>query len=187
MEWLNHFQAKESTPVPNEIIKKIMVYLHERRITQASNITYNDIKKAQRHLHLRKTYDQTMQIWCRITGRKPLRISPICEEKIKLMFIQIQKPFEKHCPKHRKNFLSYPYCMYKFCQLLQYDHLIPYLTLLKGKDKLDLQESIFKNICTELNWRFIPINYSNVKWNTIWTPALGLANMHSYHYNCKFT
>jgi hypothetical protein len=157
-EWLNHFQAKETTPVPDIVLMRIMNYLYEKRFTDPHKITYSQIKKAQKYLGLNKYYDQTMQIWCRLTGRKPLRLDPVCEEKIKLMFIRIQVPFDKHCPKTRKNFLSYPYCMYKFCQLLGYDYLLPYFSLLKGKDKLLLQEKIFKKICKDLDWKFVPIN-----------------------------
>jgi hypothetical protein len=34
------------------------------------------------------------------------------------MFAEIQTPFAKHCPANRKNFLSYGYTLYKFCELL---------------------------------------------------------------------
>lgn len=156
-EWLNHFQAKETTPVPEEVLQQIMTYLYEKRCTKPEQITFAHIKKAQKQLGLRKYYDQGMQIWCRLTGQKPLRLDPMCEEKIRLMFIRIQKPFDQYCPKNRKNFLSYPYCMYKFCQLLGRQDLLPFFSLLKGKDKLQVQEEIFVKICQDLEWQFIPI------------------------------
>ena len=156
-EWLNHFQAKETNPVPNDVLQKIMGHFFENRCIKPDTITYAHVKKAQKSLGLRKYYDQTMQIWCRLTGRKPLRLDPVCEEKIRLMFIQIQKPFDKYCPSTRKNFLSYPYCMYKFCQLLGHYDILPYFSLLKGKDKLQVQEEIFEKICRELGWAFVPI------------------------------
>jgi hypothetical protein len=156
-EWLNHFQAKETTPVPDPIMQKIMNFFYEKRIMDPKTITYAQVKKAQKHLGLRKWYDNTMQIWCRITGNKPVRLDPVIEEKIRLMFIRIQEPFEKHRPKGRKNFLSYCVCLYKFCQILGQDHLLPYFSLLKGKEKLQLQEEVFKKICAEIGWKFIPI------------------------------
>lgn len=156
-EWLNHFQAKETTPIPEDVLQKIMTYLFEKRCNKPEQITFAHIKKAQKHLGLRKYYDQGMQIWCRLTGQKPLRLDPMCEEKIRLMFIRIQKPFDQYCPKNRKNFLSYPYCMYKFCQLLGRQDLLPFFSLLKGKDKLQVQEEIFVKICNDLGWQFIPI------------------------------
>jgi len=153
-EWLNHFQAKEATPIPDDILHTVMTYLKENRIV---DVQFNHVKKALTSVCSRKYYDQAMQIWCRITNRKPLRLDPVCEEKIKLMFFRIQAPFEKHRPSGRCNFLSYPYVMYKFCQLLHYEHLLPFLSLLKGKRKLHMQESIFKSICDDLGWEFVPI------------------------------
>jgi len=156
-EWLNHFQAKETTPVPANVMEKIMNYFYEKRVLDPKTITFAQIKKAQKDLGLRKWYDNTMQIWCRITGNKPVRLDPVIEEKIRLMFIRIQAPFEKHRPKGRKNFLSYCVCLYKFCQILGQDHLLPYFSLLKGKEKLQVQEEVFKKICAEIGWKFIPI------------------------------
>ena len=36
------------------------------------------------------------------------------QEKLRMMFKEIQGPFMKHCPKTRKNFLSYSYVLHKF-------------------------------------------------------------------------
>jgi len=155
-EWLNHFQAKETTPVPEDVLRKVMELLYSKGLTDPKKITFNEVKKAQKELSQRKYYDQTMQVWCRLTGNEPVRLDPICEEKIRLMFIQIQKPFKKHCPPERKNFLSYPFVMFSFCKLLGYDHLLPYFSLLKGRDKLKLQESIFKLISDDLGWNYSP-------------------------------
>ena len=96
--------------------------------------------------------------WDWITNQTPIRLSPQIEEKLRLLFIQIQRPFAKHCPKARNNFLSYPYCVYKFCQMLSLNYLLPFLCLLKGKEKLQTQEDIFQKICADLEWTFIPIH-----------------------------
>ncbi len=71
------------------------------------------------------------------------------------MFSEIQEPFEKHCPTTRKNFLSYSYVLYKFCELLGEDSLKQHFPLLKSAEKLYAQDSIWKNICKELGWEFI--------------------------------
>jgi hypothetical protein len=78
------------------------------------------------------------------------------EDTFKSMFMQIQDPFEKHCPPTRKNFLSYSYVFHKFCQLLELDELLVYFPLLKSREKLFEQDKIWKNICKELRWQFIP-------------------------------
>ena len=62
----------------------------------------------------------------------------------------------KHCPPERKNFLSYSYVLHKFCELLEYDNLLCYFSLLKSREKLQEQDKIWKKICEELKWEYIP-------------------------------
>lgn len=157
-EFLSRFQAKESSRVPESVITNIMRHLHREGMKRnPADISYLEVQAAQRKLRQSRYYNQTMQIWSRITGKSPLRIDPNVEDKIKLLFNQLKSPFKKHCPKERKNFLSYPYTVYKICQLLGCNDILPYLNLLKGEDKLRIAEDIFQKICRELGWPFIPI------------------------------
>ena len=41
-------------------------------------------------------------------------------------------------------------------KLLEYDNLLCYLTLLKSREKLQQQDKIWKKICEELKWEYIP-------------------------------
>ena len=77
------------------------------------------------------------------------------EERLRVMFREIQNPFIKYCPKDRKNFLSYSYVLHKFCELLEYDDFLDKFPLLKSREKLHQQDLIWKNICEYLNWEFI--------------------------------
>tara|TARA_Y100000748_G_scaffold148402_2_gene124097 strand:- start:530 stop:1687 length:1158 start_codon:yes stop_codon:yes gene_type:complete len=155
VEWLNSFQARESTQIPQVILDKIMKKLFERRVNDVQAITPTMIRAILKDLKLRKYYENTMLITCRITGRSPPRLTPSQEEKLKFMFLSIQPSFEKHCPKNRKNFLSYSYCLYKFCELLGLPYT-QYFSLLKGKEKLHKMDEIFKLICGDLDWEFVP-------------------------------
>ena len=157
-EWLNKFQYKESTQVPDDVIAKVMDYFFTRSI-ELRRIDQAMIRQALKHYLLRKHYDHTAQIHCRITGIPPVRMTPEQENKCKLMFQAIQEPFLKWRPKiapERVNFLSYSYCLFKFCQLLGYTEFLSCFTLLKGKDKLNKQDALFEAICKELDWEFIP-------------------------------
>ncbi len=78
------------------------------------------------------------------------------EARLKQMFAEIQAPFAKHCPPNRKKFLSYGFTLYKMCELLGEDQYLPYFPLLKSSEKLYAQDKIWKNICKELQWEFIP-------------------------------
>ena len=78
------------------------------------------------------------------------------EERLRIMFKDIQKPFDDNCPEDRKNFLSYSYVLYKFCELLDEDQYLQYFPLLKSKSKLYAQDQIWKKICDTLRWEYIP-------------------------------
>ena len=72
------------------------------------------------------------------------------------MFDKIQEPFEKHCPKDRINFLSYSYVLHKFFQLLGFDEFVLNFPLLKSRQKLRIQDEIWKKICAVCGWEFYP-------------------------------
>lgn len=155
-EWLQQVQAKESFEVSQEMMDAIMRELYRQRVTKVDDITPKRVREVLKTLKLRKAYEHVAQITSRLTGTPPLRVPVEIEEKCRLMFIAVQPAFEKHCPKDRKNFLSYSYCLYKFFQLLGYDDFLESFTLLKGRDKLARQDEIFKKICEELEWEFVP-------------------------------
>ena len=46
--------------------------------------------------------------------------------------------------------------MYKFLQLLGHDELLDRFTLLKGRDKLVKQDHIWKAICADMDWQYLP-------------------------------
>jgi hypothetical protein len=157
LERLNAIQAKENTEVPKSVIDDVIAHLHlHHNFREGVDLSLESVRRALKELDMRKQYDHTMQIWCSITGNSPPRFTTFQETQLKLMFDAIQEPFKKHRPDDRKNFLSYAYCLYKFCELLGLDHFLKYFMLLKGQEKLRKQDAIFSNICAELDWQFIP-------------------------------
>ncbi len=155
-EWLQQVQAKESFEISESTLNAVMQELVRQRVTDVKSITPKKVREVLKILKLRKAYEHVAQITSRLTGVRPLRIPPDAEEMCRLMFIAVQPAFEKHCPKDRKNFLSYSYCIYKFFELLGYEQFLDNFTLLKGRDKLARQDEIFKKICEELDWEFVP-------------------------------
>lgn len=155
-EWLQQVQAKENYDVSQTVLDAVMEELWKQRIRDIDLITPKKVREVLKTLKLRKAYEHVAQITCKLTGKRALRVPPEVEEMCRLMFIAVQAPFEKHCPKDRKNFLSYSYCLFKFFQLLGYDEFLDSFTLLKGRDKLARQDDIFKKICAELDWEFVP-------------------------------
>jgi len=154
-EWITQIQGREGTNVPDEVIQLLILEIKKERLTDKSLITYYKIKEFLKKLKLNKYYEHIPNIIHKITGNKQLHICQELENKLTNMFNEIQEPFEKHCPKNRKNFLSYSYTLYKFFQLLNKHEYLIYFPLLKSREKLFEQENTWKGICKELNWKFI--------------------------------
>lgn len=154
-EWVSQFQAKESTSVPPDVIDQLTSEFKKQKIKDLSEITHEKVKALLKKLNKSKYYEHAPYITTILNGIQPPTMPQPLEEKLRLMFYQIQKPFEKHRPKDRKNFLSYSYTLYKLCELLGEDDYLPCFPLLKSKEKLYKQDEMWKGICHDLRWQFI--------------------------------
>ncbi|MAT10001.1 MAG: hypothetical protein CMM02_03245 [Rhodopirellula sp.] len=155
-EWCNQVQGKESTDIPDEIFESILNEIKKEKITDTTTITYTKMREILKRLRINKYYEHINYILNRINGIPTPQFSSELEDKLCLMFRDIQGPFLKHCPKDRKNFLSYSYVLYKFFQILGLNQYLKYFPLLKSREKLYLQDQIWKKICEELGYPIIP-------------------------------
>ena len=155
-EWCNQVQGKESTDIPNEIFEKILNEIKKEKIIDTKSITYNKMREILKRLRINKYYEHINYIINRINGIPTPQFSTELEEKLCNMFKDIQAPFLKHCPKERKNFLSYSYVLYKFFQILGLNEYLKFFPLLKSREKLYAQDQIWKKICEELNYPIVP-------------------------------
>jgi hypothetical protein len=156
VEWLNQFQAKESTSIPDDVFDQIYEEIKKHRIKNLNELTHKMIREFLKKLKLNKYYEHTTYIINRLNGKGAPCISRDVEEKLKSMFREIQAPFMRHCPENRKNFLSYSYVLHKFVELLSIPELKQYFPLLKSRQKLIEQDKIWCLICQDLEWEFIP-------------------------------
>ena len=120
------------------------------------NISFQKIKNILKKLKLNKYYEHSVHIMNHLNGETRPILSYKNEERLRNMFQEIQTPFLNHCPETRKNFLSYSYVLHKFCELLELDELLIYFPYLKSREKLQQQDRIWKLICGELKWQYIP-------------------------------
>lgn len=154
-EWLAQFQAKESTHIPQNILDSLSVEFRKERL-QRRDITQSKVKTFLKKLGFNKFYEHVPHITNLLNGKKPPSMPPVLEERLRNMFRDIQVSFEKNKPKTRSNFLSYSYCLYKFCELLNEDSYLECFPLLKSREKLYQQDCIWKKICNDMNYEFIP-------------------------------
>lgn len=154
-EWLNLIQAKEYTVIPVKVLADIKTEIAKNKIAPR-DLTSVKLRAILKRLKLSRYYEHIPFILCKIKGVNPMRFPTHLEEKLRTMFRQIQAPFVRHSPKSRRNFLSYSYVLNKSIELLGEDAYLPHFPLLKSRDKLYVQDSIWKLICQELDWEFIP-------------------------------
>ena len=158
-EFLAQFQAKETTDIPDELYNEILLEIKKERITNMTQINCDKMRLILKKIKRNEYYEHVPYIINQLNGLPPPIISPEVEEIIRNMFKQIQTPFETLRPDiipKRKNFLSYNYIMYKFFELLELDEYLDCFQLLKSRNKLYQQDIIWKHICAELNWQYIP-------------------------------
>ena len=148
-------ETKESTEIPKDIYDLLLTELHKNRFYELKKLTIPYVKQILKKLGMTQFYEHSTHIISTLSGKPPPTINRDTEEKLRLMFKQIQEPFNKHKPKTRVNFLSYSYILHKFCELLELDDFIKCFPLLKSRDKLKQQDIIWEKICKELKWEFI--------------------------------
>ena len=155
-EWISQFQAKESTNISQDVYDQILCEIKKERIKDMSKLHHVKMRQILKRLNLNKYYEHIHHIINKLNGLPPPVLSRELEERMRLMFKEIQKPFTECCPKNRKNFLSYSYVIRKFLELLGEDEYISYFPLLKSREKLYQQDVIWRGICEKLKWEFYP-------------------------------
>ena len=153
-EIIAQFQGKETTQIPLEVIENIKLQIKKERIdvSQINNIKTKEILKK---LGYNKFYEHIPFIKDKL-GIKPPIMTQEFEETLFNLFMELQSPYSKYCPDDRTNFLNYYYTAYKLCELLGETQYLEHFPMLKDREKRIEQDSIWKKICEELDWEFIP-------------------------------
>lgn len=120
-----------------------------------SEITNIKTKEILKKLGYNKYYEHIPFIKDKL-GIKPPIMSQELEETLCNLFIEIQSYYSKHCPEDRVNFLNYYYTAFKLCELLGEEQYLEDFPMLKDPEKRIEQDIIWKKICEELDWEFIP-------------------------------
>ena len=154
-EKLSQIQGKERTQLDPDLLRSIEEEVDKMNIPR-DDVNPKVVKMILKKLDKSKFYEHCNMITHKINGYRLPLFTYEQEEKLKDMFNLIQKPFEKHSPPGRKNFLNYAYIFRKLLELLSLDEMLPFFSELKSRDKLYSQDEHWRKICTELNWEFIP-------------------------------
>lgn len=154
-EILSQFQAKETTQIPEEVIDAIKARIKKERITDMKQINYDKMREILRKLGLNK-YFEHIQYINSIFEVKPPIMNEEPHETLCVLFIEIQKPWAIHCPANRTNFFNYTYTLYQLCKLLDQTQYLPYIPMMKDREKQLEQDMIWKKVSGDLDWEFFP-------------------------------
>lgn len=154
-EWLNQLQAKEITEIPEDVFQNIVNELNKYKNIDVASIGRDRMQDILKKLGYNKLYEHIPFILNKLIGVDPPKIDRITEEKFIEMFTIIQEPWDIYKPKGRKNFLSYPYVLYKFSELLERDDLLIFFPMLQPQ-KLMEQDMIWHKFCQHLKWEYYP-------------------------------
>jgi hypothetical protein len=154
-EILSQFQAKETTQIPEEVIENIRARIKKERITNMKEINYDKMRDILRKLNYNK-YFEHIQYINSLFGVKPPIMNEELHETLCVLFIEIQKPWAVHCPPNRTNFFNYTYTLYQLCVLLDQTQYLPYIPMMKDREKQLEQDMIWKKVCGDLDWEYFP-------------------------------
>ncbi len=154
-EWLNQFQAKQTPDIPEQVFIDIVKELNKKRITDLSTLNKKKMKDILKKIGFNGYYEHVPYIINKLNNLPPPKITRDMEKLFISMFFKIQDPWEMYKEPDRKNFLSYSYVLYKFCELLELDHLLDCFHLYKDPHKVIKNDVIWEKICKHLNWEYI--------------------------------
>lgn len=109
-EWLNTLMARESTPIPEDVLQAVRAELKKARITDPRDITPQLVYEYLKKLKLSKWYQHRQSICTALNGTPPPPMSAELEARLKEMFAEAEEPFEKWVRvliPNRKNMLYY--------------------------------------------------------------------------------
>lgn len=159
---VNHFnehilnmQGEQHTTIPDEIYETIRQEMKKERIG-VTQLSEQKIRTYLKKNGLNKYYEHAYLIIDWLNGRSPPKIDEILKEELFNMFREVQEPYDRYRPKERTNFFNYRWLLRKFFELLERDEFLPYCPPLKSDEKNEKQDQIWKKICEDLKWEFIP-------------------------------
>ena len=72
------------------------------------------------------------------------------------MFIEIQKPWADTLSTKSNQFFNYTYTLYQLCVLLDQTQYLPFIPMMKDREKQLEQDMIWKKVCNDLDWEYFP-------------------------------
>lgn len=155
---LNRLQGKVDERVTDDMIDAVAAWHVDHDMASSDDVTPRTVCRALASLGAKHLYDAHVHIWCRVTG-KSAPMDPAGKDRCMIMFASIQAPCGKRKARvdpMRADGLPCDYVLYKFCQLLGWHEPLAFLWLPRLHFRLAALEAIWKDICQDLGWQYMP-------------------------------
>lgn len=162
-EFMTRTEGMERTEIPEAVTHRLLLELHKRCVNPVREpqlVTYTLLRGFLQAAGYSHFNENIVKIRAILVQRQSVTFTDAQREELMRRFEEIQAPFERH-KGVRKNFLSYSYVMNKLCQLLGYTYFLQFLPLLKAQQNLLSADRIWRKICEECRYEFIPTDPSD--------------------------
>ena len=146
-DWIYQLQGN------GELSNEILCQIEEKFIRNKLKINPQSVKRVLKELKLPKYYNSINHISNKLQGIPVIVLSHDIVNKLNKMFSAIQTPYEKN-KGNRKNFISYPYVLYKFFEILELKEYYELCRMLDSREKLLEHDLIWKSICIDMDWEY---------------------------------
>lgn len=167
--WLLRLGSNEDAAIDPYFLRLVRGEL-ERVGTVPADATYEDVVEAmeritEERINCRSMYEHRMLIFNLIRGRPPLHISHEESEAIRAYFRQFTRAY-RELPGHllvgRRSFIEYSFTIYMICLILGYDHILPWLPLVRSPHIIEEYNAIFSEVCRRLRWPQATLSRSSI-------------------------
>ena len=155
VDCLNKIQGKETIHITDDILNQIAINIKKHNLNY-DEIHVKDMREILKEMKLSKYYNHIAFILSKITGKQPPTLKKETEEYLKSLFKDIEKSFEKNKQPNRTNFPSYNYILHKMFEYLKLYSFLEYAPLPLDNEKILIQDELWKKICVDIGWNFIP-------------------------------
>lgn len=157
-EFITRLEGGERTQIPEQVINKLLHQCSIHRINpkaEPDRLTYSVVRQFLQTTGFSRFFENIPKIMHLLTGVEPHKFTREQKKLLINIFLEVQPSFEKNRGR-RKNFLSYSYVTYKICELLGLPQFLTRLPLLKAPKNLLAADNIWRSVCKDLKYEFIP-------------------------------
>jgi len=167
--WLLRLQGVEDADVPDYFLRLVCRELWRVGVVPSA-CTLDDLNDALeritlRRLNCRPMYEHRILIYRRLrpdveTGIRAAECDQIRHYFREFTRVYDELPGDLRCG--RSSYIEYSYTIYMICLILGYEHVLPWLPLVRSGNIIDEYNAIFEEVCRRLGWPLANLSRSSL-------------------------